>query len=80
MLWTALRRVVVETWEDCWAAPRWPSEATEYMDMRLLAMTGNGWSGARAGCEDTGRPGQGVDVEVEVEVEDIETTRLLDRG
>lgn len=41
MLWMALSRVVVETWVDCCAAdlgaPR-PSEAIEYMDMRLLAM------------------------------------------
>lgn len=41
-MWTALRRVVVETWVDCCpvalGAPRL-SEAMEYMDMRLLAMT-----------------------------------------
>jgi hypothetical protein len=38
MLWTELRSVVVDTWLDCWPAPRAPdgdSDVIEYMDIRL---------------------------------------------
>jgi hypothetical protein len=49
MVWMAFRRVVVETWVDCWAAefpprlPPWIEEVVEYIDIRFMAAMMSGF-------------------------------------